>query len=668
MAGGATDPEAERLKGQGNEKLKAGSARKALEIYEKALARLPVKASAGALSTLSASLCLNAALACLQLETWEAAESFASRALRSEETSKGYFRRGLARAQMNGLEADAKRDFEFALKLEPKGSTAAVLVQTELAKLLSNSAASGYEAPPGTEPRRAKKFQIANASKQQQGLREVTFAEWEALEGKVAAANAIASAWRKRLEEASNCPRPTQGADDSRVPLSKLLEKLAKESKPRAASNASALGSGSDIVPVEVALGSEPASGAIRGELGALQLLVPGPFLFDGKTSVDVPFDPLANPTGSFAVECWAVCTAATGHQCLLSSRDQTSGKAGYMFYVEPDGLWSFWVGTGKSWAKLYGSTAVLGKWTHLRGTMDVQSKEARLYVDHQLAARGWASYVPNTRQALRLGAGNSEAEAKFFFTGDLRDVAVIGRLVSNEDLTDEMLKLAKVRGPQVGPDLDQLPKLLRQEKGRGLQNASGALASALRWATGVLVPANAEDFRRSSLRLMECSPTAQGMRLLFLSFSIGAVLAAQGDELHMTFGGSGLRYWTVILQSGDCFKILYDVEGVSSLQEALSRQQKLRADAWLTRKDVAMWLGALDTLAFGLSEDELEDALLTVFLFGFWASKTLTPQVRIKRFEGQSRSSQVQAALVEDVPSEALGKLLQTLTEEAQK
>eukprot|EP00435_Cladocopium_sp_Y103_P021520 s3043_g5.t1 len=27
-----------------------------------------------------------------------------------------------------------------------------------------------------------------------------------------------------------------------------------------------------------------------------------------------------------------------------------------------------------------------------------------------------------------------------------------------------------------------------------------------------------------------------------------------------MTFGGSGVRYWAVILQSGDCFKILYDV------------------------------------------------------------------------------------------------------------
>eukprot|EP00435_Cladocopium_sp_Y103_P020768 s2711_g5.t1 len=139
------------------------------------------------------------------------------------------------------------------------------------------------------------------------------------------------------------------------------------------------------------------------------------------------------------------------------------------MFYVEPDGLWSFWVGTGKSWAKLYGSTAVLGKWTHLRGTVDVQSKEARLYVDRQLVARGWASYVHNTRQPLRLGAGKSEAEAHFFFTGDLRDaralgdfqVLVIGRLVTNEDFSDEMLKLAKVAGPQGAHLLEQLPKLL---------------------------------------------------------------------------------------------------------------------------------------------------------------------------------------------------------------
>eukprot|EP00435_Cladocopium_sp_Y103_P007647 s4123_g2.t1 len=43
---------------------------------------------------------------------------------------------------------------------------------------------------------------------------------------------------------------------------------------------------------------------------------------------------------------------------------------------------------------------------------------------------------------------------------------------------------------------------------------------------------------------------------------------------------------------------VLCEVEGISSLQEALSRQQKLRADGWLTRKDVAMWLGVCLSIA----------------------------------------------------------------------
>jgi len=666
MAGGSGDQEAERLKAQGNEKLKAGNAKEALALYEKALARLPAKVTVTSpLATLSASLCLNSTLASLQLENWEAAERFASRALRSYESSKGYFRRGLARAQMKGLEADAKRDFEMALKLEPKGSPAAQLVQTELAKL-TQSEATGYEAPPTADPRAAKRFQIANANKQQQGLREVTFSEWQAMEQKVAAANASASAWRKRLEEASTCPRPEQGAAD--VTFSKLLDGLvSKAAKQRP--------SAGELVPVAptttalVEMKSEDVH-SLRGEPGSVQFLVPGPWLFNGKTFIDLPYDVLANPQGNFTVEMWAACSGVVGHQCLLDTRDSGAGKVGYMFYVEPDGLWSFWVGTGKSWEKLYGSKVTLGKWTHLRGTVDVKNKEARFYVDHQLVARGWVSFVGNTRQVLRLGAGKPEGEAKFFFTGDLRDVAVIGRLVE-EDLSAEMMKLAQSTKAN-NTSLEQLPQLLRQNKGSCLSTASCALGVALKWTTGMLVPgsSNAEDFRRDTLRLLESSATAQGMRLLFLSFNIGGVLHAEGDELHLTFGGgTGQQYWAVILQSGNGFKILYDVESLSTLSEALTRQKTLRkdADGWLLRKDVAMWLGALDTLAFGLSEEDLEDALLTVFLFGFWASKTLTPQVRLKRFEG-NRNSKVQAALLEDVPVEVLGGVLQSLTEEAQK
>lgn len=49
--------------------------------------------------------------------------------------------------------------------------------------------------------------------------------------------------------------------------------------------------------------------------------------------------------------------------------------QAGYCFYVEPEGIWSFWVpqnvlvgdgaevGSGMTWEKLYGPLVVVGRW-----------------------------------------------------------------------------------------------------------------------------------------------------------------------------------------------------------------------------------------------------------------------------------------------------------------
>eukprot|EP00913_Durusdinium_trenchii_P023704 g22265.t1 len=68
-----------------------------------------------------------------------------------------------------------------------------------------------------------------------------------------------------------------------------------------------------------------------------------------------------------------------------------------------------------------------------------------------------------------------------------------------------------------------------------------------------------AEDFRREALRFLESSP-AEGARLLFLSFSFGAVLSAEGDELQLNFAGTGQQYWAVIVQAGHGYKILYEV------------------------------------------------------------------------------------------------------------
>ncbi|CAJ1356182.1 unnamed protein product [Effrenium voratum] len=135
---------------------------------------------------MGSSLALNAALAALQLEDWEAAEGFCSRALRWKSSAKAFYRRGLARVHL-GFMADAKRDFNFALESEPRGSAAARQVQLELDKLAHRDGAAGLEAPPGADPQAAKRFEIANAAKQQQGVRQITWSEWSSTQQRVAA-------------------------------------------------------------------------------------------------------------------------------------------------------------------------------------------------------------------------------------------------------------------------------------------------------------------------------------------------------------------------------------------------------------------------------------------------------------------------------------------------
>ncbi|CAJ1396470.1 unnamed protein product [Effrenium voratum] len=226
MAGGAradADPEAEALKAKGNEKLKAGDVKGALAMYQQALTRLPEKvATDSPAANLGSSLALNAALAALQLEDWEAAEGFCSRALRWKSSAKAFYRRGLARVHL-GFMADAKRDFNFALESEPRGSAAARQVQLELDKLAHRDGAAGLEAPPGADPQAAKRFEIANAAKQQQGVRQITWSEWSSTQQRVAEATVKAKAWRKRLAEAAKCPVPESGGSTQ---LSQLLERF----------------------------------------------------------------------------------------------------------------------------------------------------------------------------------------------------------------------------------------------------------------------------------------------------------------------------------------------------------------------------------------------------------------------------------------------------------
>eukprot|EP00439_Symbiodinium_sp_Y106_P081419 s97_g20.t1 len=204
-----------------------------------ASAQIPPGSAAASLGT---SLNLNASLACLRLEDaavfprkvhqivpvaaiaffaicdiclaslldWEAAEDFATQALRMGRCSKGFYRRGLARVQL-GVAADAKRDFESALEIEPKGE-GALMVRAELEKLAAKGAGgTGFEAPEDADYHEAQRFEVANSAREQNGQRQVTWKEWRALQERIAARASHAHAWRKRLTEVTKCLPQDEG-------------------------------------------------------------------------------------------------------------------------------------------------------------------------------------------------------------------------------------------------------------------------------------------------------------------------------------------------------------------------------------------------------------------------------------------------------------------------
>merc|ERR1712039_44337 len=119
-------------------------------------------------------------------------------------------------------------------------------------------------------------------------------------------------------------------------------------------------------------------------------------------------------------------CTGGEGYRSPLTSRDDHP-LSGYVFYVNPDDRWEFWVGDGSYWTGVLGPPAEIGVWSTLRGTFDAIAMAVHFHVNGALAGtKTSVTFMPNERQPLRLGAGRSERETPlFFFTGEVGDVAV---------------------------------------------------------------------------------------------------------------------------------------------------------------------------------------------------------------------------------------------------
>lgn len=154
-----------------------------------------------------------------------------------------------------------------------------------------------------------------------------------------------------------------------------------------------------------------------------LQLRLKGPWICDGNTMEDVPFNEEVNPA-SFVVSLTARCDGGRGFRSPLSSRDHEP-PSGYVLYVDGDDRWAFWLGDGHYWSGVQGPSVELGRSTELQGVYDAQSRCVRLFVDGQcVGQKHGVDFVPNQKRPLRIGAGRSENPvARYFFHGEISNI-----------------------------------------------------------------------------------------------------------------------------------------------------------------------------------------------------------------------------------------------------
>ena len=152
---------------------------------------------------------------------------------------------------------------------------------------------------------------------------------------------------------------------------------------------------------------------------------------------IETPYHPSLNPS-VFTVECWARATGGTGtFRAAVSGRNDQNGQTyGYIFYAASNNTWQFWTGSGASgaWDPITGPAVTLNQWVHLAGTYDGTVK--RFYVNGTQVGTGTSPvFNPNTVRGLRIGAGQNETAATFFFQGDIDEVAVHPRALSASEV-----------------------------------------------------------------------------------------------------------------------------------------------------------------------------------------------------------------------------------------
>ncbi|WP_454857998.1 LamG-like jellyroll fold domain-containing protein [Promicromonospora soli] len=169
-----------------------------------------------------------------------------------------------------------------------------------------------------------------------------------------------------------------------------------------------------------------------------------GGLSFDGAGEADTGRS-LVRTDGSYSVSAWARLDVADGGFQTVVSQDTGGNSAFFLQYSGQDQRWAMsFVGT----RALSPTKPVPGQWYHLTGVRDAAAGTLSLYVDGERVATKDVCTAPATEGSLVIGRGQYGGNEVDHVRGDVDDVRVFDRALSDAEVAESRADPLSGPGP----------------------------------------------------------------------------------------------------------------------------------------------------------------------------------------------------------------------------
>ncbi|MFJ8085109.1 LamG-like jellyroll fold domain-containing protein [Streptomyces sp. NPDC096205] len=175
---------------------------------------------------------------------------------------------------------------------------------------------------------------------------------------------------------------------------------------------------------------------------------------FDGVDDYARTDIPTIATDGSFSVSAWAKLTQAPSTAAIIAAQPGNHSPGFELYYSKVYDRWAFNQYTSDSASATpvrvmpaSAGGATVGKWTHLVGTYSSGSDELKLYVDGTLVGTTTYATPWDARRGLQIGAGSYSGQPGSFFPGDIDEVQIFDKPLSQTEVTQLGTKASLVVG-----------------------------------------------------------------------------------------------------------------------------------------------------------------------------------------------------------------------------